>query len=306
MNKKILAAGLVLAMLSTGTSIFAAESDIMPISNDEPVVNLLENKSAVSKEMVTVGEEGLEISDDVLLYDNKGEKIEKEEIKKDSQVIVFKSEEKTIAVILVRENSPSSADLDLYDVSDSFGDLVNAKNDLALHINDEIDITNLDGEKVSKDELAGKNLLVFYTQVALSLPGQTTPEKIIVLGENEKADEEEKTYEHTFTVDAEKVRKDGDVVMLPLRSVSEGLGYEVGWSDELQKITVGTVPMGVNFVLGENKYNKSRMTPFTLEKAPEMVIFGDYGVTYVPASFFTEILWAEVVENEDGTVIVRQ
>ena len=63
--------------------------------------------------------------------------------------------------------------------------------------------------------------------------------------------------------------------------------------------------MGVNFTLGENKYYKSKMTPFVLEKAPQMQIFGDYGVTYVPASFFTDVLLAEVTENTDGSVSVK-
>jgi len=313
MNKKILSAGLVLAMLTSTTGVFAqeteAENEIMLIS-EEAVATEIENKSTITKELVEVSEEGIGIEEDTLVFDNSGNKIAKEEIKEKSQVLTFKdASEKLIAVVLIKEDSPAAADLDLYTVSDTFGELVNAKFDLALHIAEETVIVDLEGNEVAKEDLAGKNLLVFYTQVAMSLPGQTTPEKIIVIGEGEAEEEvveEEKVYEKEYQVKAEDIRKDEETVTLPLRAVSEGLGLEVGWDDGLKKITVGTVPMGVNFVLGVNEYNKSRMMPFTLEKAPELVIFGDFGVTYVPVSFFTDVLDADVVENEDGTLTVKR
>lgn len=304
MNRKILAMGLTLAILSSGSIIASAEDGINLISLDnENVVSKIENKSDISEEIITVDEKGFHAEESTLLYTSDGNKITKDDITKDSQVIVFKQNDKMIAAILVKEDAASGVDLDVYTKSDSFGDLINAKNDLALHLDAEISISDTDGNKVEKDALEGKTLLVFCSQIAMSIPGQTTPDKIIVIGNNEQEDEKTEVVE--YVVESKDIIKEDDVVMLPLRAVSEGLGYEVGWNDELKRITVGTTQMGVNFTLGENKYYKSKMMPFVLEKAPKMEIFGDYGVTYVPSSFFADVLWAEITENTDGSVSVK-
>lgn len=304
MNRKILAIGLTLTLLSSGSIIASAEDDINLINLDnENIVSVLENKSEISEEIITIDEKGFEAEDGILLYATDGSKITKDDIKTNSQVIVFSKNDKKIAAILIKDDSASGVDLDVYTKSDSFGDLINAKNNLALHLDAEIDITDTDGNKIEKDELENKTLLVFCSQITMSIPGQTTPDKIIVIGDSEQTDDVTVTAE--YTVETKDIIKQDDVLMLPLRAVSEGLGYEVGWNDSLKRITVGSVQMGVNFTLGENKYYKSKMTPFTLEKAPEMKIFGDFGVTYVPASFFSEILWAEITENTDGSVSVK-
>lgn len=310
MKKRILAIGLTLAMLSSGSMIVLADDEAATTGTEnEEIVSVLENKSDISAEVITVDKKGFEAEDGALLYANDGSKISKDDIKAGSIVTVYKRDSKMLAAVLMKDDAIAGVDLDVYTKSDIFGDLINAKNDLALHLDADIDITDTNGNKVEKDKLEGKILLVFCTQVAMSIPGQTTPDKIIVIGDAAKDDEktndkaDEKAVE--YVVAAKDVIKEDDVTMLPLRLVSEGLGYEVGWNDNLKRITVGTVQMGVNFTLGENKYYKSKMTPFVLEKAPQMQIFGDYGVTYVPASFFTDVLLAEVTENTDGSVSVN-
>lgn len=310
MKKRILAIGLTLAMLSSGSMIVLADDEAATTGvENEEIVSVLENKSDISEEVITVDKKGFEAEDGALLYANDGSKISKDDIKAGSIVTVYKRDSKMLAAVLMKDDAIAGVDLDVYTKSDIFGDLINAKNDLALHLDADIDITDTDGNKVEKDKLEGKILLVFCTQVAMSIPGQTTPDKIIVIGDAAKDDEktndkaDEKAVE--YVVAAKDVIKEDDVTMLPLRLVSEGLGYEVGWNDNLKRITIGTVQMGVNFTLGENKYYKSKMTPFVLEKAPQMQIFGDYGVTYVPASFFTDVLLAEVSENTDGSVSVK-
>ena len=310
MKKRILAIGLTLAMLSSGSMIVLADDEAATTGvENEEIVSVLENKSDISEEVITVDKKGFEAEDGALLYANDGSKISKDDIKAGSIVTVYKRDSKMLAAVLMKDDAIAGVDLDVYTKSDIFGDLINAKNDLALHLDADIDITDTDGNKVEKDKLEGKILLVFCTQVAMSIPGQTTPDKIIVIGDAAKDDEktndkaDEKAVEYVVAV--KDVIKEDDVTMLPLRMVSEGLGYEVGWNDNLKRITIGTVQMGVNFTLGENKYYKSKMTPFVLEKAPQMQIFGDYGVTYVPASFFTDVLLAEVTENTDGSVSVK-
>lgn len=282
-------------MLSTGAIAFAEEG-IMPINLDEEVVTTLESTSKITREDV-VADEKLTIADDALIFDNSGVKLTKEDVKTGASLTIFKDENgDVLAIIVVDEEKSSFADVDLYGKSDSFGDLINAKNDLALNIAEETEIVNAAGEKAAKEELEGKNLVVFYSMVAMSLPAQTSPTKIVVLETKEVK---------AVTIAKDKVITEGDVVMLPLREVAEGLDFEVAWDNTLQKVTVGTTAMGVNFSVGENKYNKARMMPTELEKAPELVVSGEFGITYVPMSFFTQLIEAEAKVNEDGSVTIN-
>ena len=268
------------------------------------VVLEVENSSAITFEDVAIDASGIEIAEDVLLFDNAGNAIKAEDIKEGVNVRIFKEGEAVIAIILIDETVNSMSDIDVYTTSEDFGDLINAKNELALNIGEEVEIKDLEGNDVAKEELSGKKLMVFYSMMTMSIPAQTTPEKIVVLGDAAEAETETEEVEEvekiSFTLDAGKALKSDDVTMLPLREVAEGLGYEVGWDNELRSVTVGTVPMGVNFVVGQNSYNKARMMPATLEKAPEII----ENLTYVPVSFFTEIIWADVAENEDETITV--
>lgn len=301
MKNKFLIFGMVFAMLASGAQALAEENDIMLI-NEESEIQFVKSESPITEERLTVDEKGIKAEDFKYFYNNLGEKIKAEDIKKGDEVITYKEGEKGIAAILMMKDTYSAPDVDYYKISDSFGDVVNLKNDLALHLNEEIPTENADGEKLAAataKDLDGSLVLAFCTATAMSIPAQATPEKIIILEKAEQKDETKELKE--IKVSADKVVKKDDVVMLPMREVAEGMGYEVGWNGEKRSITVGTVQMGVNFAIGENKYFKSKMTPFVLDKAPELI----NELTYVPAGFFTDVLWAEVTENTDGSVSVK-
>ncbi len=310
MNKKILLLTLALSILSSGFGVFAEEN--IPATVEDPnVVTEIEEKSGITAEVVYAQEDGMNFEEDVLLFDNFGNKITSDEIKKDDLLTIFKnSEGKTLIAVLRIGETESNADFDFYKTSDTYGMLINNKNTLAISFNEETtEVIDLKGNEITDKNLENKYLLVFYTIVQLSIPGQTTPEKIIVVDEsivNPGQESEENTTQASVEIKAEDVVKSEDITMLPLRIAVEGLGLEVNWDNELKKITVGTIPMGVNFVIGVNEYAKSRMMPYTLSKAPELVVSGDFGVTYVPVDFFTQVLDAEVVENQDGTVTIKR
>ena len=320
MKKNILLIGLALSMLTSSLAAFAAEDEIMPI-NEEEIMLIAEDEETMliseegeepaeteEVEVSSITFEEVEISKEkeyALIYDNSGNKLTADDLDENQKALLFKDGEEEIAVIIVDDEVASAVAIDTFTASETLGEYVDTMNNLALNVADETVIVDTEENALTKEDIDGKKLMVFYTFATMSIPAQTTPEKIVVLADTEEVTEdieEETTEKVTYTVKAESIIKDGDLTTLPLREVSEGLGYEVGWDDTLKKITVGTVPMGVNFVLGVNEYNKSRMMPFTLEKAPELVIFGDFGVTYVPASFFTEVLGGEIAENEDGTI----
>lgn len=101
------------------------------------------------------------------------------------------------------------------------------------------------------------------------------------------------------TYESEVLLIDG-VAMLPLRTVLEGLDYEISWNDETRSIEILKGPRWTSIAIGNNAYFKNRMAPRPLSKAP--VIVEDR--TYVPAEFFPEIMDLHV-ESEDGRLIVH-
>ena len=90
------------------------------------------------------------------------------------------------------------------------------------------------------------------------------------------------------------VVKDG-VVMLPLRELAEADGLTVEWEEDTNTARLNSGMFAVT--LGENKYIKGRMKALELDCAP--VLIDDK--TYVPASFFAEVL-DKKVEVKDGEV----
>lgn len=209
-------------------------------------------------------------------------------------------------VIFVYDNLEISsmrlADVDTYVADNEM--LVNVSNTLALNIGEETKIVDTEGKEVSADELDKKDLAVVYSTTTRSIPPQTTPHKIVVLGENEMAlaqleaqnaeateapeatEEPEVTDKTSIIVEAADIKDVDGVKLVPVRKLAEGLGLEVVWNGEDKSVTVGTIPMGVSFKIGENSYSKSKMTPFVLEAAPQLI----NDTTFVPVSFFEEVL----------------
>lgn len=150
----------------------------------------------------------------------------------------------------------------------------------------------------------GSRILVYSEIMTMSIPAMVPANKIVILPE---VIEEAEVIEvpTSVTVNGESVdfadakavfEKDG-MWLLPVRAICEKAGFEVKWDGTLNAVSVGTIPMGVTFNLGENAYTKARMMPQTLSSAP----ICENERTYVPVDFFTEILEAET-EIIDGTL----
>ena len=203
-------------------------------------------------------------------------------------------------IVIGDENGFAGVDIDVYAESDSLGMYLNGAKTLALNVGEDTEIVPVDGSKIAiaPSDLANRKLAVFYNMTTMSIPPITNPTRVVVLGDAEApstAPSEEVVqaplYAYELTVDGNDIYKDENGVdMIPVRKYAEGLGLEVGWDGELQSVTVGTVPMGVHFRIGENSYAKARMAPFVLEAASRLV--GD--TTYVPVSFFEQALEAKV------------
>ena len=165
------------------------------------------------------------------------------------------------------------------------------------------------------------DLIVFYDVSTKSIPAQTTPTKVVVLGENEialkqieaaknatpaptAAPEVTETPQVSYAGLVNVVIGDKNVsdvyakdntTMVPLREVAEAAGFTVTWDAENRAVILND---GVySLKIGENSYIKGKMMPLTLSAAPEIV----NDLTYVPAEFFAEVTESATV---DGTSLV--
>lgn len=125
------------------------------------------------------------VSEETVYFDADGNRTNGD-LKKDDKVVLFQNKFKSsrIADVVVAADEMKNVDVDAYVKSDTFGEVVNKAFTLALNIGDDTEIVDAKNKMaMTKDDLAGKYLAVFYEKVALSIPGQTTPSKIVILGE---------------------------------------------------------------------------------------------------------------------------
>ncbi len=221
-------------------------------------------------------------------------------------------------VIFVEDNleldSIRSVDVDTYIADNEM--LVNAANTLALNIDETTEIVDKEGKKVEAKDLDKKDLVVIYSISTRSIPAQTTPIKVVVLGENEVAlanieaaknepaatpaptETPEVNYETVKSVSVNgneitNVYTKNNTLMVPLRAITETLGFTVEWDGETKSIVLNG---GIySLKIGENAYIKGRMMPITLASEPELK---EDDLTYVPVEFFSEVL-------EDNSIVLN-
>lgn len=92
-----------------------------------------------------------------------------------------------------------------------------------------------------------------------------------------------------------------NVKMVPLRSTLEYFGYKAQWKKDTNSITVLKDNKVISYlIIGENKYSKNNKFIRTLEFAPEV----KNSITYVPISFFSEVLdFLFAVDNNESIII---
>lgn len=217
-------------------------------------------------------------------------------------------------VIVVEDEAEktNNINVDTY-MKDEAGMLVNFANTLALNIAEDTEIVDREGKKADVNDLDKKDLAVVYNIETRSIPAQTNPVKVIVLGENEMAlkalenvnteatPAPEATPEVTNApVDYSNVKdisvgekvitniyKENNTLMVPLREIAETLGFTVEWDGATKSIMLNS---GIySLKIGENAYGVGKMMPQQLKAAP---VIKDDDLTYVPVEYFTELLEA--------------
>lgn len=315
----------VMPVSEEGENIGAPVSISSYISNTVTVTEVGEGKIAttLNKEDAENPENTVNytILENTLVFNSKGEKKEVKDIEKDADITVFTNSyspaplimppQYQADVIIINDGEEiGSVNVDTY-IADGER-LINAANSLVLNIGETTKIVDKDGKEVKADELANKDLVVFYTITTRSIPAQTTPEKVVVLGENETAlaqiaDAQNVTAETPTPAPVEtpeissatavvvgnktvtNIYSKDDVLMVPLREIAEELGFTVEWDGNLRAVILNGGMYSLK--IGENSYVKGKMMPVELKAAPEI----KDDLTYVPVEYFTEVL--EAAEN---------
>lgn len=308
--------------------------DVTVVKTDSDVDGIIKTTTDVNNKDDQNNTVNLKITDDTLVYDNLGNKKALSDLTDGSKITVFTGSyeptplilpvQYTANVIIINGDKEGNVNADTY-LADEEG-YTNAANTLNIAAADDTKIVDKD-EKEYKGDLDKNDLIVFYGVSTKSIPAQTTPTKVVVLGKNEialKQIEAAKNATPAPTVapettvapevtEAPQVSYAGlvnvvigdknvsdvyakdNTTMVPLREVAEAAGFTVTWDAENRAVILND---GVySLKIGENSYVKGKMMPLTLSAAPEIV----NDLTYVPAEFFAEVTESATV---DGTSLV--
>lgn len=308
--------------------------DVTVVKTDSDVDGIIKTTTDVNNKDDQNNTVNLKITDDTLVYDNWGNKKALSDLTAGSKITVFTGSyeptplilpvQYTANVIIINGDKEGNVNADTY-LADEEG-YTNVANTLKIAAADDTKIVDKN-EKEYKGDLDKNDLIVFYGVSTKSIPAQTTPTKVVVLGKNEIALKQIEAAKNATpaptaapettvapeVTEAPQVSYAGlvnvvigdknvsdvyakdNTTMVPLREVAEAAGFTVTWDAENRAVILND---GVySLKIGENSYVKGKMMPLTLSAAPEIV----NDLTYVPAEFFAEVTESATV---DGTSLV--
>lgn len=272
--------------------------------------------------------------DETVVLSRSGNKKALKDIKKDSKVTVytFAYEPAPLIlpplykanVIIVEDKSENLVDVDTY-LAGEEDMVVNAAFTLALNIDKNTKVVDKNNKTLKNEELANKDLIVFYDTMTKSIPAQTTPSKVVVLGENEVALKNIEAAKSAEATPAPEATADPAATEVPMATLTpaetaEPVDFTKMTSVKVEDKVIDNVyvkdntlmlpiraiaeAMGMSvswdgelkavmlndgmysLKIGENSYVAGKMTPVELECAPEIT----NDLTYVPFDYFTEIM----------------
>lgn len=253
-----------------------------------------------SKEKEGLGDLVVHVSEDVLILDSKTQKIvDKDVIKVGDKLEVITRKNTPVTLSLPGQLTPAAIVIKTDDIlvkADKFNkDFLSYDENLKLNIGKETEIVNYKGEIVKKEDIVDKDLVVLYGPTTFSIPAQTVGNiKIIELKEQPVIETEIKNLEKVIVNGKEitltnKIYTEDEKYMLPLRQITEELGYEIKWNNKDRSVELLKGPLWHLVKIGDNNYNFAKMI-VKLDKAPTL----KDAHTFVPAEFLTEGLKVEV------------
>ena len=239
--------------------------DVTVVKTDSDVDGIIKTTTDVNNKDDQNNTVNLKITDDTLVYDNLGNKKALSDLTDGSKITVFTGSyeptplilpvQYTANIIIINGDKEGNVNADTY-LADEEG-YTNAANTLNIATADDTKIVDKN-EKEYKGDLDKNDLIVFYGVSTKSIPAQTTPTKVVVLGENEialkqieaaknatpaptAAPEVTETPQVSYAGLVNVVIGDKNVsdvyakdntTMVPLREVAEAAGFTVTWDAE--------------------------------------------------------------------------
>lgn len=207
------------------------------------------------------------------------------------------------AEVITADDSEQNVKVDIFDK-----EYISSDKSLKLNISDDTEIFSREGEKF-EGNLANKKLIVTYDISTKSIPAQTVPTKIIVLGEDTSAGRQTQTEKFSnesllnIIVRNEKIKApsayidENSTIMVPLRAIAEALGFEVKWNGDTQSVMIGE---DISFSVDKDRYMDMKNSPIELGTVPALV----EGTTYVPLEFFPRVMGMSNVFAEEGRIVI--
>ena len=264
--------------------------DVTVVKTDSDVDGIIKTTTDVNNKDDQNNTVNLKITDDTLVYDNLGNKKALSDLTDGSKITVFTGSyeptplilpvQYTANIIIINGDKEGNVNADTY-LADEEG-YTNAANTLNIATADDTKIVDKN-EKEYKGDLDKNDLIVFYGVSTKSIPAQTTPTKVVVLGENEialkqieaaknatpaptAAPEVTETPQVSYAGLVNVVIGDKNVsdvyakdntTMVPLREVAEAAGFTVTWDAENRAVILND---GVySLKIGENSYVKGKI-----------------------------------------------
>ncbi len=251
MKRKILAMTLIAAMAAIpatacaevgGTITKSAPDDVQIQTMPQGTPAYARHDAAVKEIadgsiMLDIGEELPEtatVDENTIFFTSSGDVTDISAVKAGEKISVFVDADTPIPeiypakypasyVVVGDGENYAGVDIDVYTESDSLGMYLNGAKDLAINVDENSTIVPADGTKIHIDytDLAGRELAVFYSKVTMSIPGQTYPDKIVILPADENNIE---TVDCPIKPVSAYVRKDAEILSA---SKSEENGIEV-------------------------------------------------------------------------------
>lgn len=178
MTKKIMTLMIAAAMLTPAITSLAAETaEVMPISAE---IETTESET-VTIESATAADIEKYVNDETVIIGKDGKSVDKVNEGDKVYVDTYRN-----AAVILDDEYEGSISIDVFTANggDETGtSYINMYPTLVLNISDDTVITDKDGNKLEKTDIEGKLAVVYYSVTTRSLPPQTTPEKVVVIGD---------------------------------------------------------------------------------------------------------------------------
>lgn len=309
---------LALLLVFSSVTVFGEKGvDVMPISIEiEGLPTYLEFKGEIKNinssegKMSILAENTLEgstnglvahIFEDVLILSEENiDILKKEDLKEGMEVSIYYEKNTPMAMSLPPQLTPAviivRSEKNSHNIKiDTFNEeLVSKDNWLKLNISTDSKLMDLKGNKLTEEDLKNKDLVVFFGATTRSIPAQTNPLGVIAIKNREV------TVMDSLNISGKKHSLENKMIkeetlMIPLREVAEGLGFEVKWVDETKSVEFKKDDQTAKLTIGDNKYGYYDME-VELDYSPKLID----SKTYVPVDFMNQILIARFNITMDG------